>query len=109
MDEWGRDPSVQATRNVFKEMEKSRNEILAQLDISPYDLRIRRWLEKALTIFERAWGVANQMGVVMDDKTAAVVYIHCLAKVIASEGTEIPEGILPGGKETERLINEVVK
>ena len=52
MDEWGRDPSVQAMRKVFKGMEKSLEKILGQLDISPYDQRIRGWLEKALAKFE---------------------------------------------------------
>jgi hypothetical protein len=64
MDEWGRDPSVQAMRKVFKGMEKSLEEILGKLDISPYDHRIRGWLEKALAKFEGAWGVANQMGII---------------------------------------------
>jgi hypothetical protein len=63
MDEWGRDPSVQAIRKIFKEMETCKNEILGRLGISPYDLRIRRWLEKALAIFEKAWEAANQMGI----------------------------------------------
>jgi hypothetical protein len=109
MDEWGRDPSVQAMRRVFKEMEESLEDILGKLDISPYDHRIRGWLEKALAKFERARGVANQMGIIMNEQTAPVVYAHCLAKIIASEGIEIREGILPADKVSERLINEVFK
>ncbi len=109
MDEWGRDPAVQAMRKVFNEMEKSLVQIWERLDISPYDPRIRRWREKALAIFERAWAVANQMRVIMDEKVASVVYAHCLAKVIGSEGIEIPENILPQEKEAEKLINEVFK
>jgi hypothetical protein len=109
MDEWGRDPSVQAMRRVFKEMEESLEDILGKLDISPYDHRIRGWLEKALAKFERARGVANQMGIIMNEQTAPVVYAHCLAKIIASEGIEIREGILPADKESERLIHEVFK
>jgi hypothetical protein len=35
MDEWGRDPSVQAMRKVFKGMETSLEEILEKLDITP--------------------------------------------------------------------------
>ena len=35
MDEWGRDPSVQAMRKVFKGMEKALEEILSQLAIAP--------------------------------------------------------------------------
>ena len=109
MDEWGRDPSVQAMRKVFKGMEMSLGEILTQLDISPYDPRIRGWLEKALTKFESSWCVANQTGIIMNEQTAPVVYAHCLAKVIASEGIEIHEGVLPADRALERLINEVFK
>ena len=104
-----RDPSVQAMRIVFKGMEKSLEEILGQLDIAPYDQRIRGWLEKALVKFETSWVVANQMGIIMNEKISAGVYAHCLAKVIASEGIEIPEGILPEEKDTVRLIHEVFK
>jgi vacuolar-type H+-ATPase subunit E/Vma4 len=104
MDEWGRDPSVQAMRKVFKGMETSLEEILEKLDITPYDHRIRRWLEKALVKFESA-----QTGIIMNEQTAPVVYAHCLAKIIASEGIEIREGVLPADRESEKLINEVFK
>lgn len=107
MDEWGRDPSVQAMRKVFKGMETSLGEILGQLDISPYDQRIRGWLETALAKFESAWGVANQTGFIMNEQTAPVIYAHCLAKIIASEGIEIREGVLPADKASERIVNEV--
>ena len=109
MDEWGRDPSVQVMRKVFKGMEKSLEEILEQLDIAPYDQRIRRWLEKALAKFETSWGVANQMGISMNENMAPAVYTHCLAKIIGSEGIEMPEGILSEEKDTARLIQEVFK
>jgi hypothetical protein len=107
MDEWGRHPSVQVMRRVFKGMEKSLEEILERLDISPYDHRIRRWMEKALAKFEISWGAANQSGVVMNENIAPAVYAHCLVKVIGSEGVEIPEGILSAEKEVEKLIDEV--
>ena len=84
-------------------------EILGQLDIAPYDPRIRGWIEKALAKFETSWGVANQMGISMHEKIAPGVYSHILAKVIGSEGIEIPEGILPEEKDTVRLIHEVFK
>ena len=109
MDEWARDPSVMAMRKVFKAMETSLGEILKRLDIAPYDPRIRGWLEKALATFEKSWVVANQMGITMDEKIAPLVYIHCLATVIGSEGIDIPEDLLPEDKAAERLIHEVFK
>jgi hypothetical protein len=45
----------------------------------------------------------------MNEQTAPVVYAHCLAKIIASEGIEIREGVLPADRESEKLINEVFK
>jgi hypothetical protein len=109
MDEWGRDPSVQAMRKTFKAMETSLELILKRLDISPYDHRIRGWLEKALAQFERSWGVAHQMGIPMDEEMAPAVYARCFAKVIGAEGIEVPQVLLPQVKEAERLVHEVFK
>jgi len=107
VDEWGRDPSVQFMRKVFKEMEKAQHELLKRLDIPPYDPRIRRWREKALALLERAWGVADRMGIAMDEHTASLIYIHCLAKVMSAERINIPSGILPDAKNVERIFKEV--
>ena len=108
MDEWGRDPSVKAMRRIFKAMEKSLNDLLEQLNISPFDPRIRGWLEQALAKYERAWGEASRMGVSMDEKMAPAVYAHCLVKVIGSEGIKIPESRLTVNKDVARLISDLV-
>jgi len=107
MDEWGKDPLVQIMRRVFKEMEKAQHELLKQLDIKPYDLRIRRWREQALALFERAWGIANRMGITLDEHTASAIYVHCLAKIMSAERINIPAGILPEAKSVERIFKEV--
>jgi len=106
-DEWGKDPSVQIMRRIFKEMEKAQHELLERLDIIPYDLRIRRWREQALALFERAWGVANRMGITMDEQSASLVYFHCLARVLGAERINIPAGILPEVKSMARILEEV--
>jgi len=107
MDEWGKDPSVQIMRKVFKGIEKGQHELLKRLDITPYDLRIRRWREQALALFERAWGVANRMGIAMDEHTASAVYVHCLAKIMGAERINIPAGILPEAKSVGKIFKEV--
>lgn len=107
INEWGKDPSVQIMRKVFKGMEKAQHELLKRLDIIPYDLRIRRWRDQALALFERAWGVANRMGITMDEHTASVVYVHCLAKIMGTERINIPADILPDAKSVERIFKEV--
>ena len=109
MDDWGKDPAVQGLRRVFKGMERSLGEILGRLAISPYDPRIRGWLEKALAKFEQSWGLAHQMGISMNEEKAPAVYAHCLAKVMGTEGVEIPEGTLPEERQTQKLIDEVFK
>jgi hypothetical protein len=107
-DEWGGDPSVQIMRKVFKAMEAAQHEFLKQLAIAPYDSRIRGWREKTLALFERCWGVANRMGIAMDADTAPVVYCLLLARIMGAEGIEVPEGLVPAGKDAARLIQEVL-
>jgi len=107
VDQWGRDPSVQILRKIFKGMEKAQHELLKGLNIVPYDLRIRRWREQALALFERAWDVANRLGVTMNEQTASAIYVHCLAKILGSEGINIPAGILPEAGKELRVFKEV--
>ncbi len=104
MDEWGRDSSVKAMRRIFKAMEKSLDDLLEQLNISPFDHRIKGWLEQALAKYERAWGEASRMGVPMDEKMAPAVYAHCLVKVIGSEGIKIPESLFAIEKDISDLV-----
>ena len=106
LDEWGKDPSVQIMRKVFKGMEKAQHELLKRLDIIPYDLRIRRWRDRALALFEKAWGIANHMDIPLDEHTVSAVYVHCLVKIMGSEGVHIPGGILPEAKSIERILKE---
>jgi hypothetical protein len=106
-DQWGKDPSVQIMRKVFKGMEKAQHELFKGLNITPYDLRIRRWRGQALTLFERAWDVANRMGVTLNEHRASAIYVHCLAKIMGSEGINIPAGILPQAENVERIFKEV--
>ena len=105
-DEWGKDPSVQIMRRIFKGMEKAQHELLERLSILPYDLRIRKWRDQALALFERAWGVANRMGIPIDEQTASAVYVHCLAKIMGSEGINIHAGLLPEAKGVESILRE---
>jgi len=108
MDEWGRDPSIKAMRRVFRAMEKSLDDLLEQLDISPFDHRIRGWLEQALAKYESAWGAASRKGVRLDEKTASALYAHCLVKVIGAEGIKIPENQSIADKDVEREIRSLL-
>jgi hypothetical protein len=107
MDEWGRDPAVKAMRSVFNAMEKTLDDLLEQLDVSPLDYRIRGWLEQALANYERTLGEAGRIGVRMDENVAPMVYSHCLVKVIGMAGIEIPESLLTVDKDVEREFSSL--
>ena len=106
-DDWGLDPNVRAMRRVFSGMEAALEQILHGLAISPYDQRIRGWLDTALPKFERAWNLGRQMGVSMDENDAPDVYAHCLAHVIGAAGIDIPDGLLPAREKIKQLVSEV--
>ena len=106
-DEWGKDPSVRIMRTVFKAIEEAQQAFLGRLGIPPYDLRIRKWREQSLALFEQAWLAANRIGVSMDAPMASAIYVHVLAKIIASEGHEIPEGIVSESEEVTRILKEM--
>ena len=107
-DKWGRDPSVQMMRKVFKRIETAQDAFLNRLSVSTFDPRLRPWREKALVLFERSWGRASRLGVGMDQEKAAGIYMHCLAQVIRSEGFEIPTDALPENREMDMLLKEVM-
>ncbi|MBN1254969.1 MAG: hypothetical protein JXA50_06820 [Deltaproteobacteria bacterium] len=107
-NEWGNDQSVQIMRKVFKEIETAQYEFLRQLDVPPYDHRLQGWRERALALFEKGWSIAHRRGVIFDEKIASAFYIHCLAKVIGSEGNTITENMLPKIEGLEKLFTEIL-
>ena len=105
-DEWGQDPSVQSMRRVFSFMEEAQHELLRHLNISLFDKRLRRSREKALELFERAWPQAVQQGIIGNEKEAASLYIHCLARAMNSAGIEVPKEWLPMNEKIVHLLME---
>ena len=105
-DEWGKDPAVRAMRNLFRDMEQAHKDFLGRMEISPYDIRIRTWREKALIMFERAWGAINRMGTDVGIDTAADIYIHFFAKAMSYDGVEISIRTPPLEESIETLIKE---
>ena len=94
-DKWGHDPSVQSMRRIFSYMEEVHQELLGHLNVSFFDKRLRKVREKALELFERAWPLAVRQGIIANEKDAAPLYIHCLAKALSSVGIEVPNELLP--------------
>ena len=76
------------------------------LNISPFDQRLRRSREQALELFERAWPLAVRKGMMMNEKDAAPLYIHCLAKALSSVGVEVPNELLPMDDKIIRFLQK---
>ncbi len=107
-DEWGKDLSVQSMRRIFKGAEEAQKRLLEYANISFFDLRLRQWRERALKAFERSWANANQMHVIMKEDKAVALYVKCLARVIGSDGINIPSEAVPENREIEMLLKEII-
>jgi len=104
-DEWGHDASVQSMRRVFSSMEEAQRELLLCLNISLLDRRLRRSREQALELFERTWPRAPRRGM-MDEREAAPLYLHCLARTLRSVGVEVPDELLPRDEKITHLLKK---
>ncbi len=71
----------------------SRNYCCIRIFLRP---RLRRSREQALELFERAWHLAVRRGV-MNEKDAALLYVHCLARTLRLAGVEVSRGIVAQG------------
>ena len=100
-DEWGHDPSAQMLRRVFSQMEKAQQGLLSDLNISPFDQRLRCGRENARDLFERIWPSAIKKGVATSEEEAVHLYIHCLSHALALNGIEVSEKAL---QKDERII-----
>ena len=108
-DEWAVDPSVRIMRKVFEKMERAHYAILAELNVSFLDERIRAWRERALAIFERLWSYALRKGMTMDENEAANIYVFSLTRVIGSDGLEVPERLTPHQPDISKLFEEAFR
>ena len=106
LDEWGRDPSVQGMRKVFREMEQRQESLLKQLNISMVDFRLRNWRERALFLFNNAWTRASRLGISMDVDKAGTVYVAGLLKVLQREGIVLPDALVSYDADIEMLFEE---
>ena len=105
-DEWVHDPSVQSMRQVFSSMETAQHELLEHLNISPFDQRLRHSRDQALGLFERVWPLALRKGMIMSEKEAAPLYIHCLMRALGSMGVKLPKEFRPGDEKLIRFLQQ---
>jgi hypothetical protein len=106
-DKWGKDPSVQRMRRVFRAMEEAQFTFLEHLNLSPLDARLRRWRERGRIAFEAAYARAAREGANPEEEWAGNLYVRCLGRILAAEGVEVPEKILPRTEHLEKMLGEV--
>lgn len=106
VDDWGRDPAVQGMRRVFAAAESAQGRLLKELNISPFDKRLRQWRKMALRVFEQNWARAARYGNALTEKDVGDLYAHCLARVLGTKGAPVPKEALPGNRTIEGLLEE---
>ena len=64
-------------------------------------------LQQTLALFERCWGVADQLDVTMDEQTTATIYCTLFAKIVEAAGIVITADIVPPEGNVARLMQAV--
>lgn len=105
-DDWGKEPSVQAMRRIFRAVEEAQKSFLTGLGFSPLDPRLRTWRERARGAFESAWSRAARLGATVGEGEAAALYLHCLGKILEAEGIHVPQELRVPDKELDTLFKE---
>ena len=105
-DEWGQDPSVQKMRRIFAYMEKYQEDLVERLKLSPLDERLRRVRELTRNLFEQAWPLAQQKGLVPNEEDVASLYLHCFVKMLNWEGMKIPSHLFLGDQKIHQFLSE---
>ncbi|MGD0228734.1 MAG: hypothetical protein ABSC19_00045 [Syntrophorhabdales bacterium] len=103
-DDWGRDPSVQSLRRIFKAVEAKQGRLLEGLDIRRFDKRLGQWRKMTLHLFEERWTDAARSGVRLEENDVADLYLHCLAKTLATRGMVVPREAFPANPAVARLL-----
>ena len=88
-DDWGRDPAVRATRELFGLLEGRQRELVERLGLSRFDPRLRRWRDQARAVFERAWGEAARSGRPWGADEGAEQYAKGFVRLLAAAGVDV--------------------
>lgn len=108
-DEFGRDPAVRSMRHVFAQMEKLQQTMFEAVALVPLDRRLRVWREQALQLFEQAWARAGRRGLARTEDEAALLYAHCLARILERGRIAVPAAVLNRNEAFEQVIQEILK
>ncbi len=107
-DEFGRNPAVRRMRRVFSQMEKLQQIMIESVAVPPLDRRLRVWREQALQLFEQAWARAGRRGIARTEEEAALLYAHCLARILERGRVTVPAGVLNRSEPFEAVIQEIL-
>jgi hypothetical protein len=108
-DEFGRDPAVLRMRRVFSQMEKLQETMFQAVALPPLDRRLRVWREQALQLFEQAWTRAGRRDLAKTEEGAALLYAHCLARILERGRITVPATLLNRNEAFEQVIQEILK
>jgi hypothetical protein len=108
-DQFSHDPQVRFLRHAFAGMEETQDNLLKDMNVSPFDNRLRHMREMALNLFEKVWMVYNRWGASIDEQEMTDIYVCCLAHILDSQRIKVPAELLPANEKIEKLIKEVMK
>ncbi len=94
MDRWEQNPEILMMRQVFRQLEAAHDELMAKLKISVFDQRLPVWRQRARVLFEKLWYQHVKPTGNGGETQAGVVYTHCLARVMAADGLQLPDDIV---------------
>lgn len=107
-DPWDRDPQVQSVRHLFAAIEAGQKDLLEQLGISPYDIRLGLWRQSTLNLFEKIWGLAIRRGVSLNEGETVLIYQHSFLVILCKDGLIIPEGVYAKNESIPQWIREIL-
>jgi len=106
-DDWGRDPAVRQTRNIFAEMEQIQKTLLDHARISPFDGRLRAVRATALSLFDRAAACAAGRSIPLTDTAMAGLYGGCFQQALSNAGIAVSRDFFTDDRLLQDLVREV--
>ena len=100
---------MRAMRRLFAQMESDQKELFKQLEVSPYDIRLRPCREDAKDLFERMLSLSAAKGQGQDDVDAATLYVHCLVRALKHHGLPVPDKTIQEDPRLDEQFQEARK
>ncbi len=108
-DTFGRDPQILYMRRVFARMEQAQGLLFKEINMTPYDARLRRFRDMALKLFEKTWATAMHKGIIENEEGTAILYLYCLSYALSTGGISVPHHVVPEDAQIKAFAKEVLK